>query len=125
VPAPGRPYTPDHEALVIGREPRSDEHESVSEEPVMMPEREAVMDEGVMMLEGEVVMTEGEIVMHHAPVMHAHSAVNGQGAGRRGGAQGCNRSQCDDELSDHRVPPFRNAVADRYPPHWRNMLDRD
>jgi hypothetical protein len=123
VPAPGRPNAPDHETFIAEREPRAKreavmvpERESVMEEPVMVPEREAVVDEGVMMVVGEMMMT--EMVMHAAPVVHAHSAVNGQGAGRRGRAQGCNRSQCHDEFSDHRVPPIRDPVADRYPRSW-------
>jgi hypothetical protein len=108
------------------------------EEVAMMPEREVVMEDGVMLTEGEVVATEGQTVMHHAPMMHAHSdapmmhshsdapmmhahtAMNGQGAGRRSSAQRCNRSQCDDELSDHRVPPFDAKLVRPIPRRFLN-----
>jgi len=123
MPAPGRPDAPDHEALVVEGEPRADEGKSVVKEPVMVPECEPVMKEPVVpecevvMDEGVLVMVEREVVVHESLVLHcahmadvttvhAHSAVHRQCARRRGGTQGCNRAQSDDDFGIHRVPPF-------------------
>jgi len=74
MPAPGRPNAPDHETFVIEREPRADEGEAVTEEPVMVPEHKPVVEEGPL-VEGEVLVHES--LVHHARMasVHTHSHV--------------------------------------------------
>jgi hypothetical protein len=64
MPAPGRPDAPDDEALVVEREPSTDEGKAVTEEPVMVPKHEPVMEEPVVMEEG--AMVEGEVLVHES-----------------------------------------------------------
>jgi len=140
MPAPGRPNAPDHETLVVKREPRADEGETVMKEPVMVPERKPIVEE-VVAVEGEVVAhessvhrahmasahTHAHVTTVHAHVatvatVHAHSAVHRSGARRCAGAEDANDSQSDDQLAYHRGSPFRKAQTDRFPRDSANVL---
>src|SRR6266496_37272 len=98
MPAPWGPYPPDHDALVAERERRADEGEM----PVV-PKEECVVA-------GREAVVECEIVVRMTPatprVTAAPMTVHRQRASRGGGAQGCECSRRDDELAEHRVPPF-------------------
>jgi hypothetical protein len=152
MPAPGRPNAPDHETLVVKREPRADEGETVMKEPVMVPERKPVVEEVVAVVEGEVVAHESSVhrahmasaqthsrvttvhghvatvhahvttVHAHVTTVHAHSAVHRSGTRRCAGADGANDSQSDGQLADHCISPFRKAQANRFPRDSANML---
>jgi hypothetical protein len=138
MPAPGRPNAPDHETLVVKREPRADEGETVMKEPVMVPERKPVVEEVVAVVEGEVVAHESSVhrahmasaqthsrvttVHGHVATVHAHSAVHRSGTRRCAGAEGANDSQSDGQLADHCISPFRKAQANRFPRDSANML---
>jgi hypothetical protein len=138
MPAPGRPNAPDHETLVVKREPRADEGETVMKEPVMVPERKPVVEEVVAVVEGEVVAHESSVhrahmagahthsrvttVHAHVTTVHAHSAVHRSGTRRCAGAEGANDSQSDGQLADHCISPFRKAQANRFPRDSANML---